>query len=144
MSLLPQNFTLTASLKLQQVLNGKNLDGSERMAVSGSSGVSAYPSGELIGDNATLARLELSRPSPTVAAVQSNWLAFADYGEARAEKAISPNSGDRHVSDVGLGLNASYKGALLKASLAHRLEGQAAISEPASRNKLLVQAGWMF
>ena len=84
-ALLPKAFTLTTSLRLQQSLTNKNLDSSERMAVSGSGGVMAYPPGELIGTNALFARVELSRPLPAVKAIPlltHNWLAFAGGSKA--------------------------------------------------------------
>ena len=141
-SLLPKGFTLTTAFKLQQSLNGKNLDGSERMAVSGSSAVMAYPSGELIGTDAAFVRAELSRPLPMLGKLQSNWLAFADWGEAREE---NPLAGERNrtISDVGLGWSANYSGALIHSYLTHRLSSRA-VSESYASNKLLVQAGWAF
>ncbi|MBF0460025.1 MAG: ShlB/FhaC/HecB family hemolysin secretion/activation protein [Magnetococcales bacterium] len=142
-SLLPADFTLTASLKVQHTLGNKNLDSSERMAVSGSSGVMAYPSGELIGSDATLARLELSRPLPALDALRSNWLVFTDWGNAKAAKPL-PTDVDRHISDVGIGLTANYSGAVLRTYLAHRLEDAVPVSEPFPRDKFLVQVGWVF
>jgi hemolysin activation/secretion protein len=142
-SLLPQQFSLTTSLKLQQSLGHKNLDGSERMAVSGASAVMAYPSGELIGSNGALARVELARPLPAWGRLQSSWLAFADWGTAKAADPL-PSDVNRRLSDVGIGWSANYGGALLRAHLAHRLQGGAATSEPFARNKVFAQAGWIF
>ena len=143
-SLLPKAFTLTTSLKLQQSLNSKNLDGSERMAVSGSNGVMGNPSGELIGSNAALIRLELSRPLPAVGDLQSRWSLFTNWGQAEAAKAVSPTDKRRSISDVGIGWSAEYKGAIIRTHLAHRLNSDGPVSEPYPRNKLLVQAGWVF
>jgi hemolysin activation/secretion protein len=142
-SLLPKNFSLTTALKIQQTFNGKNLDGSQRMAVSGSNGVMAYPSGELIGSDATFVRMELSRPLPAAGMLQSNWLAFADWGTARAATPLLTDV-NRQISDMGLGWNASYKGAVIRAYLAHRLQGAVPLSEPYPRDKFLMQAGWVF
>ena len=142
-SLLPKSFTLTTSLKLQQSLNSKNLDGSERMAVSGSGAVMAFPSGELIGSDATLVHADLARPLPTVGKLQSNWLVFADWGNAKAANPL-PSDVNRNISDAGFGWSANYGGALIHAYLAHRLSAIPAQSEPYATNKLLVQAGWVF
>jgi hemolysin activation/secretion protein len=139
---LPKNFSLTTTLKLQQTLNNKNLDGSERMAVSGSGAVMAYPSGELIGSEATFVRAELARPLPALGKLQSNWLVFADWGNARQANPL-PTDVNRQISDAGLGWSATYSGALIHAYLAHRLSS-AAVSEPFATNKMLVQAGWVF
>lgn len=143
-SLLPNAFTLTTSLKLQQALNSKNLDGSERMAVSGSNGVMGDPSGELIGSNAALVHLELSRPLPAWGELQSNWLVFTNWGQAEAAKAVAAQDRMRDISDVGIGWSANYKGALVRAHLAHRLDTTDPVSEPYPQNKLLVQVGWVF
>lgn len=146
-SLLPKSFTLTTSLRGQQSLTGKNLDGSERMSVSGSGGVMAYPPGELIGTNALFARVELSRPLPAVKAVPQlshQWLAFSSWGQAAAAKAVSASDARRSVSDVGVGWAANWQGAVVKAYAAYRLQDTMPVSEPSDRLRLLVQAGWVF
>ncbi|MCM0044872.1 MAG: hypothetical protein NBV65_09615 [Burkholderiaceae bacterium] len=146
-SLLPKSFTLTTSLRAQQSLSGKNLDGSERMSVSGSGGVMAYPPGELIGTNAMFARAELSRPLPVIQAVPQlshNWLAFTSWGQASAAKAVSASDSRRAVSDVGLGWTGNWKGAVVKAYAAYRLQDTVPVSEPTDRLRLLLQAGWVF
>ncbi len=146
-SLLPRSYTLTTSVRAQQSLSHKNLDGSERMAVSGSGGVMAYPSGELIGSNALFARVELSHPLPAVSALpalQHNWLAFADWGQASAARVVAAADARRAISDVGLGWTANWKGAVVKAYAAYRMEDSAAVSELSARTRLLVQAGWVF
>lgn len=140
---LPAQFTLTTSLQLQHVLNNKNLDSSEQMAVSGWTGVMAYPSGELLGDNALLLRGELSHPLPTLASLQSAASFFVDYGQADD---VHPVNGTpmRHLSDLGASVNAHYRNATLIATLAHRLGGGMPESEPYPRNKFLVQGIWAF
>lgn len=142
-SLLPNAFSLTTSISAQQSLNGKNLDGSERMAVSGSGAVMAYPSGELVGSNATLVRVELARALPVWGKLQSSWLVFANWGQASAAKPL-PTDTTRTISDVGLGWSANYGNAIIKASLAHRLENPGATSEPTAVDNFLLQMGWVF
>lgn len=142
-SLLPHGLTLNTAIKAQTAFNSKNLDGSERMSVSGSGAVMAYPSGELIGDKAVFVHAELSRPLPAQGDLQSGWALFANYGEASSWQAGSGRA-QRHIADAGIGLNASYHGLLLRAHLAHRMDPASPVSEPESRNKLLLQAGWAF
>jgi hemolysin activation/secretion protein len=142
-SLLPNAFSLTTSLMAQQSLSGKNLDGSERMAVSGSGAVMAYPSGELIGSNATLVHLELARPLPAVGKLQSSWLLFTNWGQASAAKPLATEK-TRDISDVGIGWSASYGNAIIKAHLAHRLESTPATSESTPVDNFLLQVGWVF
>jgi len=143
-SLLPENFRLSGSLKLQQVLNHKNLDSSERMPVGGSIGVMGYPSGELTGSNAALVRLELSRALP---AWTANWehsgSLFTNWGQASAATPLSASDARRRISDVGVGWQANHRGWMLKAQLAHGMSGTAQ-SEPYPRHKLLLQAGMTF
>lgn len=143
-NLLPGGFQVTASARMQQSLNGKNLDSSERMTVSGPGGVSAYPSGELIGTNAMVARLELARALPAMGGLRLSWNAYADWGMARAARPLAESEQRRSIGDVGLGLDAAYLGGLLRAALAHRLDAAEPESEPYARTKLLVQAGWIF
>jgi hemolysin activation/secretion protein len=143
MTLLPASFSLTTALKYQQSLSHKNLDGSERMAVSGSNGVMAYPSGELIGTTATFVRLELGHPLPVWGKLQSSWSLFSDWGTAKAAVPLATDV-TREISDVGLGWNASVGGAIIKANWAHRLESKLPTSEPFPQNKFLIQAGWVF
>ena len=140
-SLLPASFMLTASVRHQQSFGGKNLDGSERMGISGPGGVRAYTSGESAGTDATLVGLELSRPLPTTAfGLRQQWSVFADWGQARSLKSDS----FRELSDVGLGWTASMdNGLYLKAQVARRLTG-AAITEKDQRTRFLLQAGWVF
>jgi hemolysin activation/secretion protein len=142
-SLLPAQFTLNLALRVQQTIGGKSLDGSERMAVSGTGGVLAYPPGELIGDNARFLRAQIDHPLAQLASLQTAWQAFADYGQASDARPLAPDS-NRHISDVGLGLDATGKGPTLHASVAHRLQQAAPLSEPAPKTKLLLQAGWVF
>ena len=145
-SLLPHTLSLTTSLKAQHAFNDKNLDGSERMAVSGMGGVMAYPGGELIGDDAVWLRAELARPLPLPDKLKARaeGSLFADYGKAAASHDVGDPS-RRDIADIGLGLNLRWQeGALLRLILAHRLGDDAPTSEPWSRNKLLVQAGWVF
>ncbi|HZY19063.1 MAG TPA: POTRA domain-containing protein [Ramlibacter sp.] len=141
LTMLPHQFTLTAGLRHQTALGGKNLDSSERLSVAGAGGVMAYPPGELSGSDATALRLELGRPLPVVGGFQQQWLAFTNVATARAVK----SDPSRTLSDVGLGWSAAHpQGLTVKAWWAYRLQGQEARSEEASRGRLLLQAGWSF
>jgi len=76
--------------------------------------------------------------------LQHNWLVFANWGQAEAAKSIAATDQMRSISDVGIGWSGNYKNALVRVHLAHRLDKAEPVSEPFSRNKLLVQAGWVF
>lgn len=139
-NLLPNQFTLSTTLKVQQSF-GKNLDGSERMGIAGAGGVMAYPSGEISGGDALLARVELSRALPEFSGMQHQWSVLFNWGQAQ-ETSLQPT---RSLSDVSLGYVAKHsRGWLFKAYLAHRLESTAAISESTPSNKIWVQAGYIF
>lgn len=141
LSMLPMDFNVTATFRHQTALANKNLDGSERMAFGGVGGVMAYPSGELSGTDGSLLRLELARPLPVWGGLQHQWSVFTDVANARTVKADSY----RTLRDVGLGWSGSHaKGLLIKAYWAYRIDDLPAQSEPASRDRLLVQAGWVF
>lgn len=142
--LLPEKFTLTTSFKMQHSLNGKNLDSSERMSVSGQNGVYAYPIGELIGSNARLVKLEIARPLPTIQKLQHNWLVFASHGYAEAENPVSASETGRDINDVGIGWKGSYESLIVNAHLAYRLDEKSPISEKEDRARFLIQAGWIF
>lgn len=139
-SLLPHQFSLSGTLRLQQNL-GRNLDHTERLGVTGIGGVMAYPGSELSGSNARQVRIELARPLPQWQGFGSQWSVFTNWGQAQ------PTRQDdwRSVRDVGLGWTANHPGgALVKAYLAHRLDDQPAQSEKTSRNKFWIQAGYVF
>lgn len=140
---LPASFTLTTSLQWQRVLNNKGLDSSEQMAVSGWTGVMAYPPEEVIGDNAFVMRGSLAHPLFSVGNVQGSGSVFSDYGDASDVHPLADEP-TRHLSDVGLGFTVRYLGATLVATVAHRLNGGDPQSESYSRNKLLVQGVWAF
>ena len=138
-SVLPEQFSLTGSLRWQESF-GKNLDGSERMGIAGVSGVMAYPSGELSGSNALVARLELSRPLPSLWGLKHQWSVLADWGEA---KAVDTDK-RRNLSDIGIGYFGKHdSGFMVKAYMTQRMSDPAT-SEPYARNKFLVQAGYLF
>ena len=139
MSVLPNDFNLSATLKSQRAL-GRNLDGSERMGLAGSGGVMAYPSGELSGSDADLVRLELSRSLPTWANVNSQWSVLVNWGPGRETTLQNM----RELSDVALGwVGKGSNCALVKAYLAHRLDSPA-VSETDTVDRFLIQAGWLF
>lgn len=143
-SVLPHALQLTTSARAQTTLNGRNLDGSERLTVSGMGGVSAYPLGELAGDKAFVGRAELAAPLGVVQGAQLQGTVFASWGLARATDPVNAAGRTRQIADAGLGLNANLGNALLRVALPTRVHGDAPVSEPAPRTRLLVQAGLTF
>lgn len=140
MSLLPAGFTLTGSIRYQQALGGKNLDGSERMGISGPSGVRAYTSGESAGTDAALVGLALSRPLPAIGDLTHQWSLFANWGQARTLK----SDPYRELSDVGVSWTAAHtNGLYLNLQLAHRTTA-AAVTEADRQTRVLFQLGMLF
>lgn len=136
---------ITDSSQLALVLSGqqasKNLDSSEKFSLGGINGVRAYPQGEAVGDEGTLAKLEWRHSFNS--ALQG--VAFYDVGEVTA----SHNSGGgnhRQISGVGLGMNAELAGFQMKSSLAWRTSGEPnSIPTSARRNPtLFIQVGRAF
>ncbi len=142
-SILPAHAVLTASVRAQVALNGKSLDGVERMSVSGDGGVTAYPINELSGDHAALLHADLAHALPLAASMQLNATVFANYGWAKQVTAVPGADSSRSLSDVGIALSGlASNGLLLKLQVAHRLGGGAPASESASPTRVLVQVGW--
>lgn len=145
MVLLPQRFTVSASAKAQAALTNRNLDGSERMSVSGLSAVVAYPMGELSGDHAALVRLEVSKPFLDTGAMQWTANVFGDYGWARAVHNVSGTEGGRTLGDIGVGLGLQLpKGGTARLQVAHRIKGGEPLSESISKTVARFQLGWVF
>lgn len=136
---LSKDLVLTASARGQHAL-GRNLDASERMALGGVGSVSAYPVGEASSRDAAVVRLELSKDLPAMAGLQHQASVFASWGTGRATSA-DPS---RQISDAGLSWTARHtSGVMVKATVAQRL-GDTPRSEPVSKTRLLLQAGWVF
>lgn len=131
---------ISISLNGQQA--GKNLDSSEKFSLGGPTGVRAYPSGEASGDDGHKGTVELRH------SWSANWQStlFYDFGSiTRINKtpfgAAAPNS--KNLAGAGIGLNATFGKAQIKAALAWRLDGGLPASLPASAVKtptLLVAA----
>jgi len=135
--------SLVLSAKAQQVLNGRSLDGSEKMGVSGYQGVQAYASGELVGDNAWLGQVQLQRSLGAVQSLALQGSLFAETAGVRAAHAPSA-PGDRVLSDMGVGFDLNGRQGLLRIAIAHRVAAAAPLSEHEPRNRLLAQLGWIF
>lgn len=143
-TLLPHDLQLNLSARAQTVLNHRNLDGSEKLTISGVGSVAAYPLGELAGDRGLVTRAELAAPFGTVGGAQVQGTAFTSWGLARASAPILPAQQTRQLADAGIGVNVNAGHALLRVMLATRVHGGAPTSEPAPRTRLLLQAGGTF
>ena len=144
LTLLPHDLQLSLTARAQTVLNNRNLDGSEKLTISGVGGVAAYPLGELAGDRGLVTRAELVAPVGTIGGAQLQGTAFTSWGLARASTPVLPAQQTRQLADAGIGLNVNAGHALLRVMLATRIHGGAPTSESAPHTRLLVQAGGTF
>lgn len=125
---------LTAQSTLLLSINGqqasKNLDSSEKFSLGGSSGVRAYPQGEVSGDEGYKATLELRYN--LMDNLQGS--VFYDTGEVALNKApfAATASNSRSLSGAGVGLQGNLNRLQLKASVAWRTNGGAVVSIPTS------------
>ncbi len=140
---LTPEFSLLLSAKGQQALNSKNLDGSQKIGLSGPDGVRAYSSSELMGDNGYLLRSELRINTWTRQRLALLPFLFADQAHSSGANPRSAVA-TRSISDLGLGLTASGESWRLNIELAHRLEKEPALSEPTSDNRLLARLAYFF
>lgn len=136
---LPGAFELRAGLRAQASLDGKSLDGSNKLEVSGSDGVIVFAPGELLGDDAAVGRVSLGRAFAVAADVKLTPAVFIDEGWAHDRFAVAGTASSRTLGDVGLGLTANYRTASLNVQWASRTQGGKAVAEPTSNNRVLVQ-----
>ncbi len=122
--------TLSIALSNQQA--SKNLNSSEKFYLGGANGVRAYPQSEAGGDQGWMLNAEIRH------SFMSNLqgLIFYDAGSVKInqEAYILNTVNHRSISGAGLGLNAQYKSLQIKATLAWRLYGGAATTEPVITN----------
>jgi len=138
-----ETYSMTGSLRFQKALGGKNLDGSEDFSLGGAYGVRAFPDGELSAENGYIAGLEFFYALPSYENITSKASIFADSGYAKMENTTGATE-PRHLSDMGLGYQASYKEFFAKAQLARVIGGSKVESEPNYQNKFLLQLGWVY
>ena len=139
---LHRNWTLVTGLRLQHALLGKNLDGSEDMSISGTSGVKAYPSGELAAENAALLDVAVEYAVPLTGPVRVKLTVFADAGRAGMQNPVA-NAASRTLSDVGIGASLGYSRYFATLQIARRTSG-APTSESTPENRALLQVGTSF
>lgn len=136
-------YSLTTSLRFQKSLGNKNLDGSEDFSLGGAYGVRAFPDGEHSAENGYIFGVELFYALPSYEGINHKASIFADTGYARMENLLS-TSESRHLSDMGLGYQASYKEFFTKAQVARVIGGEKVTSETEHSTKLLLQLGWVY
>jgi len=141
---LPEGLILNVGVHVQAVLGGKSLDGSQKLSVSGSSGVIVYSPDEWLGDDAAVGRVTLSRPFALKDDFSLTPSVFADGGWGDNKFAPHGTPAARTLSDAGVGLTASYRRVSFSVQWAARVSGGAATSEPTASNRVLAQLALAF
>ena len=126
----------------------RNMDTTDRMGISGISGVKAYPISEIAGDQAYFTKAELLWDIPLLAKGQKVQLAtYLEHGGIKiAKKQFNAGDNYRHLQDIGLGLVWSKKDAWwVRADYAWRLGAERPISDTSHVNgHFWVQGGIWF
>ncbi len=130
------------SVRAQQALHNKNLDGSEDFSISGINAVKAYPSGEFAAENAVLQSIEARYHLPDLERIKVTLAPFFEIGRAMMENKTGTN-GAQTLSDVGLNIYTQYQQFFLTTTAAQRLSS-AATSEKTPERVLLVSGGIRF
>jgi hemolysin activation/secretion protein len=111
----------------------KNLDSSEKFSLGGPTGVRAHPSGEASGDEGFKGTVELRH------SWNANWQStlFYDFGSISKinKNPFGTGSNSKNLAGVGVGLNATFGKAQIKAALAWRTDGGLPASLPLSAVK---------
>lgn len=136
-------YSLTTSLRFQKSLGNKNLDGSEDFSLGGAYGLRAFPDGEHSAENGYLLGAELFYALPKYEGLSHTISLFADTGYATMENKIS-SSESRHLSDVGVGYQASYKQFFTKLQIARVIGGEKVESENEHDTRVLLQIGYIY
>ena len=138
-----RKWSLSTSLKIQHVLNDKNLDGSEDLSIGGAYGVKVFPSSEQSAENGYILNAELSYRLPDFEKLITVVSLFGDTAYVKPQDDFA-DVGGRSLSDVGAGFYAYYKSFFMKSYFAYAVGGAEVESEPEYNSRVLVQAGMTF
>lgn len=141
---LPDGFVLNAAAHVQFVFGGSSLDGSQKLSVSGSSGVIVYSPDELLGDEGVVGHIAISRPFAVSRDVSLTPSVFYDVGWGRNKFAQHGTPGERTLGDAGIGVIAAWRRVSLTVQWASRVSGGKATSEPTAPSRILAQLGLAF
>jgi hemolysin activation/secretion protein len=130
------------SVRAQQALHNKNLDGSEDFSISGINAAKAYPSGEFAAENAVFQSIEARYRLPDLGRVTITLAPFFEIGRAMTENKIGSNTAQT-LSDTGLNIYTTHGNLFATTTLAQRLSS-AATSEKTPERVLLVSGGVRF
>jgi len=134
--------SLTAALRSQTTINSKNLDGSQKIGVSGADGLRAFSSSELLGDNGLFAQLAFGFPISSWNGFSINGTIFSEYGRVSGGNANSQVS-TRSLSDYGIEVQVN-KGTWFLSTCAAFGSSQDTFAEPSKNCKVTIKASKNF
>lgn len=147
---LSENWSLTTTFKGQKSFNGKNLDSSEQMSLTGFYGVRSFDEG-LSGDSGYLFTPELKYALPTLGNYRHSLGVFTDVGGVWIENPAYTTTQlpFTQLNDVGLGYYGTYEYSpnhflLLKAQVARTYGGNSGAQTYDQQTKGLLQVGLTF
>jgi hemolysin activation/secretion protein len=142
---LTSDISLDLNLRMQHVLNNKNLNGSEDLSLGGIYGIKLYPDTELSAENGYIFGLEAKHKLPKINGVSNTLGVFYDAGRAFMSDASNNVTFEARVlQDVGIGLYTSYDNLFSRIQVAWKVGGKDVTSEPDRNSRILFQAGYVF
>jgi hemolysin activation/secretion protein len=142
--LLNKDISLVGTLRAQKALNGKNLDGTEQLSISGLNGVKAYPDSEYSADNGYVIGLEADYRLPEIIGITHHLGVFFDNGRGKIEDDGYTTAKSRTLSNMGLLYAVKYKSFFLKTQAARTIGGENVESERDYETRFLCQTGVIF
>ena len=128
---------VSLTVKNQVALNSKNLDGSQKIGVTGSDGLRAYSSSELLGDNGLLAQLEFRCPIYNSKGLKITGGLFFEYAKVSGSNSTSEVV-TRSLSDYGFQTDILYGTWRLNGCVAHGTNSNT-VSEPSASTKVTLK-----
>jgi len=139
---LSTTWEIVLSLRAQQALQNKNLDGSEDFSISGINAVNAYPSWEFAAENAFFQSVEARYSVPEYGHVQLTLAPFFEMGRAMVENKTGSNTAQT-LSATGFNVYTTYGDFFATTTLAQRLSSKAT-SEKVPERLVLMNGGVRF
>lgn len=140
---LGRGWSFATTVTAQKALLNKNLDSTEQMSITGTSGVKAYREW-VSGDNAYLLDVEARYALPPANGLSHAVGLFGDLGHAYYENSgYSANKG-AYLSDVGLAYYLRYKTIVAKVQYAHAIGPHERAVDGQARSRVLAQLGTQF
>ncbi len=138
---LTEKLSARASVRLQKVLTAHNLDSTEQLFISGTTGVKAYLD-SVSFDNGYVANAELRYALPTLFGIKHAVGLFVDNGWVRAQHGNYTSNDHFMLSDVGLGYYIGFKQFFGGIQIAQPIGRTSGVTDPETR--VLAQIGVAF